>query len=211
MFDPKPSLSFSFRATAAPFFAAASYALAIVCFPDHVSAQTLAGYAVADDGNGTTGNNCGGGDQLIRINLNGTFSEVGCLVNGGGTVENMAYNPDNGVLYAANGSGRFGSINTATGVWTDIGPIGSGNGPDGNQNFTDIDGLAYLKVGMSAARLFGVVRRTGNPADLLRRPMCSTASRTTTEETIASSQSTSPPAPALPLGPSSRTRRAASR
>lgn len=175
MFDPKPSLSFSFRATAAPFFAAAIFALAVVCFPDHVSAQTLAGYAVADDGNGTTGNNCGGGDQLIRINLNGTFSEVGCLVNGGGTVENMAYNPVNGVLYAANGSGQFGSINTTTGVWTLIGSIGSGFGDledadtlnDDQVTVTDIDGLAYLQTGPSTVRLFAVMRRAADPADLL--------------------------------------------
>lgn len=167
------------RRPAAVALFASAILLACAVNPHSASAQTLRCYIIADDG----GAPCGGGDRLIRINTDNTLSAIGCLVNGGGTIEDVAYNRVDGLLYAGNGANRLGTVNTVTGQWTQLAnAIGSGSGSDGTQTFTDIDGLAFrynYSTNPATATLFAVVRRetNPNPPDLLIQINPSTGQR----------------------------------
>lgn len=101
-------------------------------------------YAIADNQGklpgGGTGNNV---DQLVQMNrLTGATSLIGAThtLN----VEAMTFIPNgaDNLLYAVDG-GTLGTVDLTTGLFTAIGPIGSGNGTDGRINFRVIIGLAY--------------------------------------------------------------------
>ncbi|MBO6574165.1 MAG: DUF11 domain-containing protein [Rhodothermales bacterium] len=70
-------------------------------------------------------------------------------------IEAVAFHPQTGVLYAAD-SGRLGSLDLSTGLFTGIGHIGSGKGALGTQHFGDVDGLAFDP---HSGVLYGSVRR----------------------------------------------------
>jgi uncharacterized repeat protein (TIGR01451 family) len=81
------------------------------------------------------------GNTLTRYDrVTQTESIIGPL--GVPDVETIALNPFSGVLYGVNAS-TLGRINTSTGAYTTIGSFGSGNGPNGNVTFNDIDSLAF--------------------------------------------------------------------
>jgi len=64
-------------------------------------------------------------------------------VTGTGFIEAIATDPVNDIIYAANG-GTLGTIEPTTGLFTAIGPVGTGNGITiGSVLFDDIDGLSY--------------------------------------------------------------------
>ena len=91
-------------------------------------------YAVAD-----------AGDRLVAIDLNtGTETDIGAV--GVSDIEAIAYWPGTGTLYAADAD-RLGTLNTATGLYSNIGSFGGG--------FSDVKGLAFQPF---TGELFGVER-----------------------------------------------------
>ncbi len=111
-------------------------------------------WLVADNGAPFTG----GGDLLTLFNSSGE-TEVG-TGTGTGAIESIAFQPVTEILYAAN-AGQFGSIDTATGVFTPIGPGGLG----------DIDGMAFDLVTL---RLYASDRLAGNDELLEIDPLTGT-------------------------------------
>jgi len=104
-----------------------------------------------------------GGDRLVAIDVNtGAESNIGSV--GVPEVEAIAYWPISNTLYAAN-AGQFGTLNTATGAYNNLGSFGSGSGSVGTEAFNNVDGLAFHPF---TGELYGSVRR-GNPTpeDLL--------------------------------------------
>ena len=99
-------------------------------------------YGVAD--NDDTAPNDSSADQLVSFDrVTGNVAAVG---SGTGTahVEAIAFDLDGETLYAADAS-RFGTIDTTTGVFTEI-SASFGTGDDGAGNlltFSDVDGLAF--------------------------------------------------------------------
>lgn len=70
-------------------------------------------------------------------------------------VEAISFQPGTGILFGAD-SGKFGSLDLATGAFSAIGTIGSGTGALGYQEFGDIDGLAFEPY---SGTLYASVRR----------------------------------------------------
>ncbi|MFT4603712.1 MAG: putative repeat protein (TIGR01451 family) [Rhodothermales bacterium] len=138
---------------------------------DEASASVWAGqrpstdalcYLVADNDN--TG--WDSRDVLSKLTSQG---QVETIIGRTGTrqVESLAFNPWTKVLYAANAN-SLGTVNTQTGVYTDIGEFGEGEGYMANGNYRtrgllDVDGLAFDALN---GDLWGSSRKTGEP-DLL--------------------------------------------
>lgn len=119
-------------------------------------------YGVAD--NDDTAPDNSSADQLVSFDrVTGNVSAIG---NGTGTahVEAIAFDLDGETLYAADES-RFGTIDTTTGVFTEISPsFGTGNDGAGNMlTFSDVDGLAFDPT---TGELYGA-HREGNTNDVL--------------------------------------------
>ena len=72
-------------------------------------------------------------------------------------IEAIAFDPNTRILYGAD-AGRFGSINLTTGVFSEIGPFGSGDGVIGVLSFNDIDGLTFDPF---SGIMYASVRRSG--------------------------------------------------
>ncbi|NQU41231.1 MAG: DUF11 domain-containing protein [Lentisphaerae bacterium] len=94
-------------------------------------------YLVADAGGG------GGGNDLFTQVDRATGIEVAVGV-GTGTfdIEAIAFNPIDTELFAADAD-ELGTIDLTTGVYTTIGPFGSGTGSVGTIAFSDVDGLTF--------------------------------------------------------------------
>ncbi|NNE69689.1 MAG: DUF1929 domain-containing protein [Rhodothermales bacterium] len=115
-------------------------------------------YLVADEGSGL-----GDGDVLTRINK-GSFIEASVGTTGTQFIEALAFNPQQTTLYAASGR-RFGTVDTITGAFTEIGTFGNGQGAAGGVSFSDVDGLAFDP---NTGILYGAVRRLGSPDVLIQ-------------------------------------------
>ncbi len=115
-------------------------------------------YLVADSGGGN-----GGNDLFTRIDTadfdpatNETSIGTG---TGTSTIEAIAFNSANGIVYAANAN-RLGTLNTTTGVFNGLPQtFGTGSGIFGNITFSDVDGLAYDST---TGVLYGSHRRGGS-------------------------------------------------
>lgn len=123
-------------------------------------------YAIADNQGklpgGGTGNNV---DQLVQMNrLTGATSLIGAThtLN----VEAMTFIPNgaDNLLYAVDG-GTLGTVDLTSGLFTAIGPIGSGNGVNGRINFRVIIGLAYDQ---QTNTLYATQSKVGQNAILLK-------------------------------------------
>ncbi|CAN5862804.1 hypothetical protein BH10CHL1_BH10CHL1_15890 [soil metagenome] len=123
--------------------------LAILFLPIAAHAQSIQPdptvcYAIADNqGNLPSGVKADNQDELVQINRT-TAATTAIGATGTTDIESMTFVLHSGVntLYAANG-GTIGTVNLATGVFTAIGPAGSGVGSVGTVKFNDLDGLAY--------------------------------------------------------------------
>jgi len=118
-------------------------------------------YLVADSGGGN-----GGNDLFTRIDT-ADFDPATNETNigtGTGTdrIEAIAFNSATGVVYAAD-EDQLGTLSTTTGVFVALPDIfGDGDGAFGNEDFDDIDGLAYDAM---TGVLYGTQSRGGT--DLL--------------------------------------------
>ena len=98
-------------------------------------------YVVANTGGGN------GGDDLLTevdpLDLDPVTNEVD-IGTGTGTTTllGMAIEPLTGVVYAADGD-QLGTLNVDSGVFTAIGPFGSGDGVQGTVTFDAVRGLAF--------------------------------------------------------------------
>ena len=103
-----------------------------------------------------------GNDQLVKIDINtGTVNLIGTGI-GALNVAAIAYWPVTNTLYASDAN-RLGTLNTSTGVYSNLGSFGSGTGSLGNKPFARVDGLTFHPF---TGELYGSVRNsTGN--DLL--------------------------------------------
>jgi uncharacterized repeat protein (TIGR01451 family) len=112
-------------------------------------------YVVAD-------NDLNGGSEDVLTKLPGYGSEV--IIGDTGTihVEAIAYRPSTNTLFAADAD-RLGELDLNSGAFSEIGQFGGGEGADGWQDFSDIDGLALDPF---SGILFASVRRENQP-DLL--------------------------------------------
>ncbi|MGH8989908.1 MAG: hypothetical protein ACRDZ7_00045 [Acidimicrobiia bacterium] len=80
-------------------------------------------------------------------------------------IEAIALQPGTGVLFAAN-AGTMGTIDTTTGLFEEIGPVGSGSGALGEREMDDIDGLSF---DATTGFLYGTERRRSGAEDFLLR------------------------------------------
>lgn len=129
-------------------------------------AQQQVCYLVADDADPDGTDLEGRPDELTSI-LGGVESSIG--LTGTERIEAIAIDNTTGTVYAADQilgqDGSFGTLDTATGVYTEISQIGCGNGVQGLQCFKDIDGLSFDPT---TGDLYGSVRRNGDDVqDLL--------------------------------------------
>ena len=95
--------------------------------------------------------------------LTGAFAESAVGLTGTDHIEGITRVPSTNKLYAADAD-VFGEINIATGVFTQIGLFGTGNGAQGSVDFVDVDGLAWDPFEQV---MYASVRRDGGPDDLL--------------------------------------------
>lgn len=93
-------------------------------------------YSVAD--NGSTSN----ADTIYRhSSISNTWTQIGAT--GTFDIEAIANDPQNPILYGANGD-IIGTFDVASGIFTGIGSaIGTIDGPEGPHNVDDIDGLTF--------------------------------------------------------------------
>jgi hypothetical protein len=92
-------------------------------------------YAVADN------DRYGDADVLVRMQVNGTTTEIGTQGTGTQYIEAVTFDIKGETLYAVDG-GQFGTLNLESGEFTPIGEgIGTGRGVDGEVELNDIDGL----------------------------------------------------------------------
>ncbi len=82
------------------------------------------------------------------------MEEMAVGLTGTDLIEAAALDIGSGVLYAADG-GRLGRIDLNTGLFTEIGAFGRGDGALGEKGFNDVDGLTFAPDGT----LYGVERR----------------------------------------------------
>lgn len=143
-------------------FSAAALLMAIggaVLTASPAAAQTTGVcYAVADNG-GAFGNE----DALVTLDpVTGDVVEIGRT--GSNEIEAIAFAPAGGTLYASDEE-ELGTLNLATGEYTDIGPeYGTASGAEGTLPIDDVDGLAWDQ---GASILYGTNRRGGTDRDLL--------------------------------------------
>lgn len=106
------------------------------------------------------------GNRLVTLDRtpvpNTTFNAASSAA-GASNIESIALYLDGTTVYAADAN-RLGTINTATGVYSNIGNFGTGNGSLGNQSFDDVDGLAFDSL---TGDFYGTQRESGE--DLLFR------------------------------------------
>jgi uncharacterized repeat protein (TIGR01451 family) len=120
-------------------------------------------YLVADSGGGN-----GGNDLFTRIDtadFNPATNETN-IGSGTGTnsIEAIAFNSANGLVYAANAN-RLGVLNLTTGVFQPLPQtFGTGDGALNNIALDDVDGLAY---DATTGTLYGVDARGGGATDVL--------------------------------------------
>lgn len=103
------------------------------------------------------------GDVLWQINpATGTSSLVGALQPTYSNVEALTLSLDGTVLYGAHDDGNFGifgSIDTATGLFTEIGPVGPGNGVNpisGNPTTADLNDIDSLEMHPLTGEMWGI-------------------------------------------------------
>ncbi|MDQ3945854.1 MAG: hypothetical protein M3357_12020, partial [Actinomycetota bacterium] len=80
-------------------------------------------------------------------------------------IEAIALQPGTGVLFAAD-AGTIGILDTTTGRFTAIGPVGTGSGALGELEMKDIDGLSF---DATTGFLYGTERRRSEQKDLFLR------------------------------------------
>ena len=80
-------------------------------------------------------------------------------------IEAIALQPGTGILFAAD-AGTIGTIDTATGLFTPLGPVGIGSGALGEKTLKDIDGLSF---DATSGFLYGTERRRSAQEDLFLR------------------------------------------
>jgi hypothetical protein len=80
-------------------------------------------------------------------------------------IEAIALQPGTGVLFAAD-AGTFGTLDTTTGLFTSLGPVGSGSGALGERAMRDIDGMSF---DATTGFLYGTERRPSDDKDLFLR------------------------------------------
>ena len=115
-------------------------------------------YMVADAGGGN-----GGDDLFTRIDtadFNPATNETSIGTGTGtSTIEAIAFNSANGVVYAANAN-RLGTLSTVSGVFQPLPQtFGTGSGVFGSIAFSDVDGLAY---DATTGVLYGSHARSGS-------------------------------------------------
>ncbi len=80
-------------------------------------------------------------------------------------IEAIALQPGTGVLFAAD-AGTIGTLDTTTGRFTELGPVGTGSGPLGDLALEDIDGMSF---DATSGFLYATERRRGETEDLFLR------------------------------------------
>lgn len=80
-------------------------------------------------------------------------------------IEAIALQPGTGVLFAAD-AGTIGTLDTTTGRFTALGPVGTGSGALGGKALKDIDGLSF---DAATGFLYGTERRRSAQEDLFLR------------------------------------------
>jgi hypothetical protein len=80
-------------------------------------------------------------------------------------VEAIALQPGTGVLFAAD-SGTIGTLDTTTGRFTALGPVGTGSGALGEREMKDIDGMSF---DATTGFLYATERRRSADEDLFLR------------------------------------------
>ena len=95
--------------------------------------------------------------------LSGDFAETAIGLTGTDHIEGITRVPSTNTLYGADAD-AFGTIDINTGVFTQIGLFGSGNGAQGVIDFIDVDGLAWDPFEQI---MYASVRRDNGPDDLL--------------------------------------------
>lgn len=95
--------------------------------------------------------------------LSGDFVETAIGLTGTDHIEAITFISSTGILYGAD-EDAFGSIDLATGVFTQIGLFGSGNGALGSYDFDDVDGLAWDPF---TRIMYASARKEGGEADVL--------------------------------------------
>ncbi|MGH9042779.1 MAG: hypothetical protein ACRDZ3_21400 [Acidimicrobiia bacterium] len=79
-------------------------------------------------------------------------------------IEAIALQPGTGVLFAADG-GTIGTLDTTTGLFTALGPVGKGSGAIGDRRMKDLDGLSF---DATTGFLYASERRSSGEDLLLR-------------------------------------------
>lgn len=120
-------------------------------------------YLVADSGGGN-----GGNDLFTRIDtadFNPATNETNIgSGTGTNTIEAIAFNSANGLVYAANAN-RLGVLSLTSGVFQPLPQtFGTGGNSGSNITFDDVDGLAY---DATTGVLYGVDARGGGATDVL--------------------------------------------
>jgi hypothetical protein len=80
-------------------------------------------------------------------------------------IEAIALQPGTGVLFAAD-SATIGTLDTTTGLFTALGPVGSGSGALGERAMRDIDGMSF---DATTGFLYATERRRAGDKDLFLR------------------------------------------
>ena len=121
-------------------------------------------FLVADEGNtGGDGNGSTIADVLYVVDPNGTAVEIG--LTGTLDIEAIAFNPEDGQLYAEDGATLVTLDWQGDGSATVIGAAGSANGSEGTITFTDLDSMDW-DLTVNPPELYATQRRLG-AADLL--------------------------------------------
>jgi len=120
-------------------------------------------YLVADSGGGNGGNDLLTSIDTANFDPATNESNIG-TGTGTNTIEAVAFNSATGVVYAAN-AGQLGTLSTVSGVFQPLPQsFGTGSGAFGNENFNDVDGLAY---DATTGVLYGAEARGGGSTDVL--------------------------------------------
>ncbi|MGH8971681.1 MAG: hypothetical protein ACRD0C_00560 [Acidimicrobiia bacterium] len=80
-------------------------------------------------------------------------------------IEAIALQPGTGVLFAAD-AGTIGTLDTTTGLFTRLGPVGTGSGALGERALKDIDGMSF---DATTGFLYATERRRSDNRDLFLR------------------------------------------
>jgi hypothetical protein len=124
-------------------------------------------YLVADGNAGATDGEAE--DLLTKVNREDPDPATNETDIGTGTgtfnIEAIALQPGTGILFAADG-GTIGTLDTTTGRFTKIGPVGTGSGALGEKVLKDIDGLSF---DATTGFLYGTERRSSEDDDLFVR------------------------------------------